>query len=154
MADFACIVRPESRSAPLKPIAETENSLVLRTDFSDDAAWDAICSAIQAPRGEFRAYVDLVSDREYEQASFAELVHAATAAGYRSFMFVVDHTALTHPEHPVAVLDLYREPGRFFRVIPSEIWGVENNLSIANMDFHEFADAASDDGIFRGFPEG
>jgi hypothetical protein len=29
---------------------------------------------------------------------------------------------------------------------------VENNLSLANMDFHEFADNVGADGVFRGFP--
>ena len=48
---------------------------------------------------------------------------------------------------------MYDEPGRTFRVIPSEMWSVENNLSIANMDFAEFADAVDEDGVFRGFPE-
>jgi hypothetical protein len=48
---------------------------------------------------------------------------------------------------------LYTEPGRTFRVIPGEIWGVENNLSLANMDFAEFADSTDRDGLFRGFPE-
>jgi hypothetical protein len=28
--------------------------------------------------------------------------------------------------------------------------GVENNLSLANMDFDEFADAVDADGVFRG----
>jgi hypothetical protein len=32
------------------------------------------------------------------------------------------------------------------------MWGVENNLSLANMDFAEFADATDPDGIFCGFP--
>ena len=50
-------------------------------------------------------------------------------------------------------MDLLGEPGRTFRVIPSEIWGVENNLSIANMGFEEFADAVDSDGVFRGFPQ-
>jgi hypothetical protein len=47
--------------------------------------------------------------------------------------------------------DMYHDPGRTFRVIPSEMWGVENNLSLSNMDFFEFADAADEDGVFRGF---
>jgi hypothetical protein len=33
------------------------------------------------------------------------------------------------------------------------MWGIENNLSIANMDFEAFAENADPDGIFRGFPE-
>jgi Domain of unknown function (DUF6924) len=136
----------------MKPIAETQNSLVLRTDFSDDAAWNAVCSAVQAPQGPFGANVDLVSDREYEDATFAQLVAAATEIADRTFMFVVDRTTVTHVEYPIAVLDLWSEPGRSFRLIPSEMWSVENNLSIANMDFDEFADAVDADGIFRGFP--
>jgi hypothetical protein len=36
--------------------------------------------------------------------------------------------------------------------IPSEIQSIENNLSLANMDFEEFAESADKDGIFRGFP--
>ena len=49
------------------------------------------------------------------------------------------------------VIDLADQPGRTFRVIPSEMWSVENNLSLANMDFDEFADAVDAAGIFRGF---
>jgi len=65
----------------------------------------------------------------------------------------VDRVALTDPEHPILVVDLMDQPGRTFRVIPSEAWGVENNLSIANMGFEEFAEAADEDGVFRGFPK-
>jgi hypothetical protein len=70
-----------------------------------------------------------------------------------SFVFLVDQIALTHPEHPILVVDLSDEPGRTFRVIPAEMWSVENNLAIANMDFDEFAERVDKDGIFRGFPE-
>jgi hypothetical protein len=58
---------------------------------------------------------------------------------------------LTDPERPVVVVDLGAQPGRTFRVIPREMWGVGNNLSLANMDFREFADNADPDGMFRGF---
>ncbi|WP_376771528.1 DUF6924 domain-containing protein [Actinomadura alba] len=37
------------------------------------------------------------------------------------------------------------------RVIATEFWSIENNLSLSNMDFHEFADAVDEEGIFRGF---
>ena len=49
------------------------------------------------------------------------------------------------------MVDLWEQPGRTFRVIPTEAWGVQNNLPIANMDFSEFADRVDPDGIFRGF---
>jgi hypothetical protein len=56
-------------------------------------------------------------------------------------------------EQPVLVVDLCEQPGRTFRVIPREMWGVENNLSIANMDYDDFANSADADGVFRGFPQ-
>jgi hypothetical protein len=49
------------------------------------------------------------------------------------------------------VVDLHRQRGRTFRAIPSQIRAIENNLSLANMDFAEFADNAGADGVFRGF---
>jgi hypothetical protein len=57
---------------------------------------------------------------------------------------------MIHADHPLLSLDL-RPPGRSFRVMPAALWGVENNLAIANMDFEEFAHAVDEDGIFRGF---
>jgi hypothetical protein len=40
-----------------------------------------------------------------------------------------------------------------FRCISSELWGVDNNLNISNMDWEDFAGAAGKDGVFRGFGE-
>lgn len=40
-----------------------------------------------------------------------------------------------------------------FRVILSEIQRIENNLSIANVDFEEFAGSVDQDGGFRGLPK-
>jgi hypothetical protein len=37
------------------------------------------------------------------------------------------------------------------RTIPSEMWGIENNLSISNMDFEDFSNVVDEDGVFRGF---
>lgn len=73
-------------------------------------------------------------------------------------MIVADKTALTTPEMPLlAVLpheegddELEQEHGKL-RVIAEELWSIENNISLANMDWEEFVDAADDDGVFRGF---
>jgi len=135
----------------MKKIPKTKDSLVLRTDFSDESAWQAICATIQQPVGDFRAYVDFLSDPEYDGLTVVQLTKLVVR-GDHLFMFIVDRTALSHPEHPILVVDLYDEVGRTFRVIPSATWGVQNNLSIANMGFEEFADAVNEDGVFRGFP--
>jgi len=69
------------------------------------------------------------------------------------FLMVVDADTLRLPEYPILVIALRRERGRSFRAIPSEIQDIENNLSIANMDFADFADCVDADGVYRGFPE-
>lgn len=135
-----------------KMLPSTRDSLVLRVDFSDDLAWRSICTAIQAPVGEFRAYVDCVSDRAFEGIAPADLPSLLPEPPNHTFVFAVDQFALASPDQAFLVVDLSEEPGRCFRVVPHEAWSVQNNLSIANMDFRDFADCADADGVFRGFP--
>jgi hypothetical protein len=135
----------------MKPIPETRHAGVLRTDFSDDRAWDVICDQIRAPSGDFSASVDCINDRAFEGVTAEEVAELVRPDSRHTFLFLVDHDTVADPEHPVLVVDLYADPGRTFRVIPSEMWGVENNLSLANMDFEEFADSVDSDGVFRGF---
>lgn len=129
----------------------SEQTLVIRTDFSDDASWGEICRAIRTPSPGFGflGNVEFVDDRQYDEATPEAL--AAQASRDASLFFVVDRTALTHPERPILVVDYFETPLRTLRVIPSELWGIENNLSLGNMDFEEFADNAGPDGIFRGW---
>jgi len=99
----------------------------------------------------FRAHVEVIEDRAFEGLGGDELL-SAVGDDYRfGFLIVGDHVTVTDPEHPLLVLDLIREPGRSFRAPPREIQSVENNLSIANMDFFEFAESVDRDGVFRGF---
>jgi hypothetical protein len=132
-------------------LPDSEESLVFRTDYSDDGAWERICGAIRAPVGEFRAYVTFLSDPRYRGLNAAQIAELLPADFRHSFIFVVDETTFRHSEHPVLVVDLHEKPGGTFRAIPSTMWSVENNLSMANMDFFEFADSVEPDGIFRGF---
>ena len=135
-------------------LPDTDEALVLRTDFANDDAWDQLCTRIQLPYGLFKANVSCVSNRAYEGATAEAIVAAESGDGgdlRRSYLFIADRRALTEPDHPVLVVDLFEEPGRTFRVIPSEIGSVENNLSLGNMDFRDFADSCETDGIFRGY---
>jgi len=132
---------------------ETENTLALRTDFSDEASWQTLCGAIQNPKNssdDFIAYVDFVNDKAFEGLT-AEQLPSFLSDDSQSFAFIIDKITLSNSEHPVLVVDLQDEPGQTFRVIASELWAVENNLSIANMGFEEFASRVDNDGVFRGF---
>lgn len=135
-------------------LPESDNALLLRTDFSSDATWNSLCSAVRVPSEHgFLANLDCISDPAFDGLTVEQLVALAERDGDRAFAFVADAVTLTDPEQPVLVVDLFDEPGRTFRVIPGEMWGVENNLSIANLDYGDFADSADPDGVFRGFPQ-
>jgi hypothetical protein len=139
----------------MKPLPKTLNTLVLRTDFSNQSAWAAICEAILKPVGIFRfqANVEFLDDAAYAHVSKAQLL-ALTSPNYNhSFIIVVDQTAISQLDHPLLIVDLYEGSGNDFRAVPSQIQSIENNLSIANMDFEEFAESVDEHGVFRGFPE-
>lgn len=140
----------------MNEIPQTEHALVLRTDFSDQVTWDKICAAIREPVGKFHflANVDFLDRERYANITKDQLLELIPKNYNQSFIILVDKLAISNPEHPLLIIDLYERSGREFRAIPSQIQGIENNLSIANMDFEEFADAVDEDGIFRGFPQG
>ncbi len=103
----------------------------------------------------FKAYVVSISDPAYDGLTVEQLMALAPKdqrGNEHSFAFIADPTTFANPERPILVVDLYEEPGRTFRVIPREMWGVENNLSLANMDYSEFAANVDPNGVFRGFP--
>lgn len=138
----------------MKTIPNTENALVLRTDFSDQAAWVEICGELRKPVGtlHFLAYLDYLNDMEFAGIAKKQLLDLLPPGYNHSFIIVADEKAMTHPEHPLLIIDLSKKSAREFRAIPSQIQAIQNNLSIANMDFKEFLDVADQDGIFRGFP--
>jgi hypothetical protein len=131
-------------------------SLVIRTDFTDDSAWEHICRLLKEPQTTygFQSSVECLSDRSCAGLQPEDVRSVLPFDSQRPFVFLVDAEAMFQPDHAVLVVDLSEEAGRTFRVIPSEAWGVENNLRLANMDFADFADAVDDGGVFRGFPGG
>ena len=136
----------------MKPLPPSDRAYVLRTSFSDFAAWAAIRLAIETPVDGFFAYVRFVDDPAYEGTTRQQVMDLFLEQPDHSFVIVADATSMTGAEHPLLIIDLRREPGREFRAIPSAVQGIENNLSIANMDFAEFAEGVDADGIFRSFP--
>ena len=126
-------------------------SLLIRTDFSDDEAWSRLlrdAARPSSPEGFMASFVP-ISDRAYEGLSADEL---AGLAGDAFFVYAADRSSMYGSERTLLVVDRLHDRGRWFRVILEKAWAVENNLSLFNMDFFEFADAVDDDGVFRGFP--
>ncbi|NEA61622.1 hypothetical protein [Streptomyces sp. SID12488] len=133
-------------------LPRTADPMVVRTDFSSDAAWENLRLALSSPsEDDFLPNVELVSDRRFAGMTSAEAVTLLPADHQHPILVLADATALASEEFPLLVVDLREEHGRCLRVVASELWGIENNLSISNMDFREFAAAVDADGVHRGF---
>ncbi|MFI7000514.1 DUF6924 domain-containing protein [Nocardia sp. NPDC050175] len=133
----------------MKSLPQSDETLLIRTDFSDHEGWEALRTAVTTPNeDDFLANLHLVDDPAYRDVSAEQL---AVLLAPHSLLIVADKLAITSPEQPL--LGIYRseEGTEQLRVIAEELWSIENNISLANMDWDEFAGAADDDGIFRGF---
>jgi hypothetical protein len=121
-------------------LSRSHCSLLVRTDFSSDDTWRAVCDeALREYEDGFRAYLELVSDPAFDGAHL-EAVRAAVSPDNHgaAVLFIADSTTFASPDHPVLVVDLLDDSVRPFRCIPAELWAVENNLNIANMDWGVF----------------
>jgi hypothetical protein len=139
---------------------DTPSTPVVRTAFGNQDAWDAVCAAIRTPSDPegFLADVDFVDDPTLRGLGAEQLLALVpeepeypdvTLYEY-CILVVADEATLASPEMPLLIVDLREERGRRIRMIPSELWGIENNLSLANMEFSSFADSVDADGVFRG----
>lgn len=136
----------------MRPLPSTQDSLLVRTDFTDERAWQAARAAALAENEDgFRAYVEVVDEPRLAGATWQELRQEVLTLDERAaVLFVVDGPALSD-EHPLLVVDLADEPRPAFRCVARELWGVDNNLNLANMGWEEFAGNVDGDGVFRGF---
>ena len=138
------------------PTAPDLGLLLVRTDYSDDRAWHAALSAATAvyDMDDFERMGALL--RPVESPALSNLTPEELVAlareDYLSQIAVAD--AQTMRDQTVLFVDfneLNGQVGRTFRSIPSEVEPIVANLSLANMDFAEFADNTNPDGIFCGF---
>jgi hypothetical protein len=135
-------------------LPESDMSLLVLTHFASKDAWQRVLAAAEEEDEDgFQARVDPVDDPAFDGASW-QTVKAAMPVGDRSaaVLFIADRVTLTSPGFPILAVRLRDSSGApTFRCIASELWCVENNLNLANMDWHEFAGAVDDEGVFRGF---
>ncbi|MBK0376365.1 hypothetical protein I3215_26390 [Streptomyces sp. RB110-1] len=145
--------------------------LVIRTDFTDDAAWREVVAALaRAVEGEreWESAVHLVEDRRWEGVPGDLALAAAARDEELGVVFLADDVTMRSPLRPLLALDLgadddqdldpvhYQElidspPPREVRVVPDAVHMVHGNMQLANVDFAEFVeDAAADpDGVVR-----
>ncbi len=138
----------EGRSFRL-PSGELATPL-LRTDGSRPDRWDALLASIRTPNAfGVLANVTPITDPALEGLAQADLRRLPRDDEAASFVLVADAVALDDPEFPILVVDISGEDQPSFRVTAACLWAVENNLSLANVDWEEFLNATGDDGVLR-----
>lgn len=144
---------PDARDSPNPPMLPwTDEPLVLRIGFADQQAWEAVREAVRLADGEDTfEYMTFLDDPDYRDLPTEQILALVPEDYPHSFLVMADDTTFTSADRPLLVVDLDEERGREFRTVPVEVFSISANLSIANMDFYEFADAVDSDGVFRGF---
>jgi hypothetical protein len=138
------------------PQAPDHGLLLVRTDYSDEAAWRAalvVATAVYEADDDWRmgAHLQPVESPELEHLTPQDLTRLPRE-DYLGEIAVAD--AGTMQDHTVMFVDLNelnQQVGRTFRSVPQEVEPIVANLSTSNMDFFEFADRVDSDGVFRGF---
>ena len=130
-----------------------EGSVLMRTWFGGaDGDWESLVSAVRTPSEEgFLPAVEIVDDPAFDDLDAEALATAQPDPATVSFL--ADRTTLTAADRTILVVCTRpdEDESRPFRVVPAELWSVENNLNLSNMDWEEFASAVGPDDVFRGF---
>ncbi|MEU1486412.1 hypothetical protein [Streptomyces sp. NPDC005752] len=115
-----------------------------------------------------------MDDADYSDLTTEQVLALALASGNSDSMLIVaDTTALFAPGMPLLAVPPYEDDEddeddddeddgegdgedaeqQFgeLRVTAAELWSIENNIYLGNMDWEDFVAAAGDDGVFRGF---
>lgn len=147
---------------------------LVRTDFSCDVMWNNLTTQVLAPQleqgQEFFADLDCISHGKFEDLDPESVVHLLPDSYNYFLCMVADRYTFKTPGLPILVLgfapvhdtseDFRRYPRQVpaqdvksFRALPKTMQSIENNLSLANLDFNDFLRSVESDGVFRGFPQ-
>ena len=127
-------------------------ALLIRTDFTDTAAWLAVVDAATRENSDgFVANLSVVDDAAWAGASVHDVVSAHAGDKVRTVAFIFDAAAASDKQlRALLCINLASKKARTFRVLPAQVWSVENNLTLGNLEWRDFASALKG-GVFTGF---
>ena len=126
--------------------------LLVRTDFSNENAWKDLCWELHSPHHDLGilSSIDFYSNPVLEGINVEDLPNKLSKQYPHSFIFIADKVTFERTEQPLLCVNLKDGACNFFRILPAEIWHVENNLSLTEMAFEDIAKQISDVGFFIG----
>jgi len=134
------------------PLSGTDFSPLLRTDFTDDAAWRTLLESIEDPADTAKGWLTVMADPAHEGLSAAELLALVPDGSRYPVLVVADRETFAGHERTLLLIDVREEPGRTFRVaVPDAFASVLGNLAIDNQTFDDYLASGSlgDDGVYR-----
>lgn len=130
-----------------------DSTPLVRTWFGNDDAWHSLLTSVRTPsEDDLIPIVSVIDDRAKLDAAPSALASLLSNHDEYSIIIAADERAMTEPDMPLlVVLADGSERPKTLRVVCSELWSIENNIRLANMEWESFEDAADQDGVFRGF---
>ncbi|MER8225763.1 hypothetical protein ABTZ58_35520 [Streptomyces sp. NPDC094143] len=127
--------------------------LVIRTDFTDEDAWNRVLAELQEPWMENEAEPYIISESAYDGVPAERIIKAVLVAMSElelpGVVFIADATTMREEKHPLLAVSTEWDGEPFaqdedafttqFRIRPNAAIEVSCNLGIANMDFEDFA---------------
>ncbi|MFV2012468.1 MULTISPECIES: DUF6924 domain-containing protein [unclassified Micromonospora] len=154
---------------PTRPLIVRTDDLefepcVVRTDFSDEAAWQQILRRLNNDpvRSTDLPAATVVDDPAFDGATVEEVLAAIAADDSPAVFFVADAVTMRGEQPLLAVKvpddeddapdegdeddDGFVEPTRDqpFRLLPETVLSVHGNLTLANMDFEDYGPSDDD----------
>ncbi|OQR59308.1 hypothetical protein B6E66_35890 [Streptomyces maremycinicus] len=139
-------------------LPDGSGALVIRTDFTDEQAWDRLRSYIvsYAPEG-LLVDVRTVDDPRHAGMTAGQLRSLVPDRAEYPYLAVADATtfAADHAARDRTLLVIDVDPdeegaGEAFRAVASSLAEIDANLSLANTDFGDYVEGAGRDGVYRG----
>ncbi|MBY8855152.1 hypothetical protein K7711_01540 [Nocardia sp. CA2R105] len=139
-------------------LPETVKAVLIRTDFSDQQAWESCRSAIDASAMaasdvNIEQDVEILDDPDNHDITVEQLL--ALEETDHTFVMLADRETLASTEYPILFLDLFEDQrGATVRVASSELGEAVGNVDNGNITIEDYAAAAAhagDKNVFRGF---
>ena len=115
----------------------------LRTDFTDDEAWEALLAEVD------KGWVTPLADPSHRDLSVSELMALVPDGSAYRVLVVADRVTFSSDERTLLLIDVREEPGRTFRAVPDACESAVGLMTIGHRFFDDYLDLLPASGVYR-----